>query len=102
MGTLSRLSTSTGLAPIPGSSSSSSLPPWLGFIAWALHPMRTQCNNIPTVSTNYPQVNVYVHSVRKLCNVSTNYARRQHVYMVSIDYTYMHIRCVHVYAYTRT
>ena len=27
----------------------SSLPPWLGFIAWAMHAVRTQCNNLAIV-----------------------------------------------------
>ena len=47
-----------------------------------------------TVSTDYTQVNVYVHSVCKRCKVSTNY-------VLSTDYTSTHIR-IHVYARIRT
>ena len=50
-----------------------------------------------TVSRNYTQVNVCVHSVYKLCKVFANYAQCLHVCTVSTDYTpvnvYVHSVC---------
>ena len=58
---------------------------------------------VHSVSTDYTQVNVYVHSVYKKCQMSANYAPcpLTTYYYILHTYMYTRIRRVYVYVYTR-